>query len=119
MLNPFPIQFLAPLAYVLLRVILGMLLVKKGSGLYVHSPRFSLPWFSALVQVIVGVLYIVGLYTQIAALIGALMAFCSLFPSLRNLGLSQYDRSTALLVFAISIALFITGAGPFGFDLPI
>jgi uncharacterized membrane protein YphA (DoxX/SURF4 family) len=119
MLNPFPIQFLAPLAYVLLRLAVGLLLIKKGSQLYHRSPNYSVQWFSASVQVVTGTLFVFGLYTQLAALAGALLAFFSLIPSLKHIGLSNYNRGTAFLVLVISLSLFITGAGPFGFDLPI
>ncbi len=132
MLNPFPIQFLALLGYFILRVITGFIFLVLG---YRHFKqrvtlypilKVKLFPFGKLVtasliitELIVGILFILGLYTQIAALVVIVM-------SVKMILLRKYfshpalpSRLTYLLLFGIGFCLFITGAGAFAFDLPI
>ncbi len=132
MLNPFPIQFLALLGYFILRVITGFIFLvlgyrhfKQRESLYPTLKMRVFPFEKTttilfiITELTVGVLFIIGLYTQIAALIVIVMSLKMLFlrkyfshPALPN-------RLTYLLFFGISCCLFITGAGAFAFDLPI
>ena len=132
MLNPFPIQFLALLGYFILRVVVGISFLYLGKshfkvrhGLY---PILKLCWlpfgklftFSLILsEYVIGTLFVLGFYTQIAALLGILMSVKMLF--LRNKFVTPHlpDRLTYFLIFGICCLLFITGAGIFAFDLPI
>jgi uncharacterized membrane protein YphA (DoxX/SURF4 family) len=132
MLNIFPIQFLAPLAYMLLRIVLGLVLLYLGTSHIRnrHSLKdifsFSffpyglfMTWYLGSIEILIGIMFIVGFFTQIAALLG--MAF-----SLKFIIMYKHfthplipSRLCFLFMFMISFTLFITGAGPFAFDLPI
>lgn len=132
MLNPFPIQFLALLAYLILRVFVGGILVYLGithlSRRHDLKHAISLPlfpyglasvWYLATLELLAGVMFIVGFYTQIAAII-------SFFIALEMLVLYSRFRSPLIpsklfyvLLLGASISLFITGAGALAFDLPI
>lgn len=132
MLNPFPIQFLALLAYFILRVIVGFVFLHLA---YRHfklrktlQPILVLPYFSfgkittfvlIITELIIGIMFLVGFYTQIAALITIIMSLKMLV--LRNKFITPHlpNRLTYLLLFGIGCSLFITGAGIFAFDLPI
>lgn len=85
----------------------------KGStvGKVVHTTL-------ALTQAIIGILFIVGAFVQGAALVGALITFLGLEATLTQKS-SPSDRETLLLLCAISLALLVLGAGPFGFDIPL
>jgi uncharacterized membrane protein YphA (DoxX/SURF4 family) len=132
MLNPFPIQFLSLLAYLVLRVITGFVLLILG---YRHftvrkelAQILTLPFFPfggiattflILTELIVGVLFVLGMHTQIAALVLIAMSFKMLVlrPWFNHNSLPP--RLMYLLFLAIGCSLFITGAGVFAFDLPI
>lgn len=132
MLSIFPIQFLSLLAYFILRVTVGALLMFLA---YRHTRdfpaltlTFSKRWwpfgqFSTLVliatELTCGLLIVIGMYTQVATLIVALMSI-KLFlirpwyghPSIPS-------RLFYLLLAASTLCLTITGAGAFAADLPL
>ncbi len=132
MLNIFPIQFLAPVAYLILRVCIGVLLIRLGfshmknrEGLkeifefsFFPYKRFIV-WYLSLIEIVVGVLFFIGLYTQIAALLSLVYAlkFIVLHKRLQHPLIPE--RKFFILLFAISLSLCITGAGIFAFDLPL
>jgi hypothetical protein len=116
MLNIFPIQFLAPLAYFLLRIAvgficirLGLILLRSGNG----SGRRKV-FGGALLSC--GTLIFIGLSTQLAA-IG--LFSLSIFGIVRKKGVPHTTKTALLLMAVIALSLFITGAGPFAFDLPL
>lgn len=132
MLNPFPIQFLAVLAYAVLRLFVGATLVYLGTRHIQkrhdlkHTLTFSLfpyglmtAWYFALVELVIGMMFIAGFYTQIAALLAFILSLKILV--LQKHFASPYipGRLFYILLMAASISLFITGAGTFAFDLPI
>ncbi len=129
----FPTAFLSLLAYFLLRVFIGTSALYLGtrhltrdrrgiiSTLGTHAPRRT--WLCVvglgLSEIAIGALYIVGAWTQIAALGGmALALFILLFR--KHLAHPAIPQPLFwVLFFGISLSLFITGAGAFAFDLPI
>lgn len=132
MLNIFPIQFLAPFAYVLLRVALGIIFLYLGLSHVKHRQElryvFTLPilpfglfftWYIALAELIIGSLFIAGLYTQIAALLAVLYTSKLLVMYKRFSHPLLPTKMSLFLLLVSSISLLITGAGPFAFDLPI
>lgn len=132
MLNPFPIQFLALLAYAVLRIIVGSVLVYLGLTHYQkrnelkHSLSNTNTLFGfftalavALVELSIGFMLIAGWYTQFAALT---LIFTSFFLIIFHKSFaSPYfpGRIFYILLTAIGLTLFVTGAGAFAFDLPI
>jgi uncharacterized membrane protein YphA (DoxX/SURF4 family) len=119
MLNPFPIQFLAPLTYFLLRVVLGFLIIRLGNRLLRRTPRTAASSVIAGIEIVIGSMFILGVYTQIAAFITILLTIPVLARPHSPLRVFQTNRSTTLLMCVIALSLFITGAGAFAFDLPI
>lgn len=133
MLTLFPqLLFLTPLAVALLRVVLGIfvfLIAWQTATRRMEMAQVRLPligrapawliWIAACGFAVVGGLLIIGAWTQIAALLAALgslkLAILSrIYPPYATLSTSTY-----LLLFVISIALVVTGAGIFAFDLPL
>ncbi len=145
MLSVFPdllaFGLLAPL---LLRVALGLMFVrfglhKLGRGRADKSAFFdSMGWKPGnyfafgfgIIELATGVLLVVGLYTQIAALITIIILLGALIiktSPLRRpaeeagkhaLGIESGKGFLALL-FIISLSLLVSGAGFFAFDLPL
>lgn len=76
-------------------------------------------WYVVVVEMVVGVLFVLGLYTQIAALL-AMLFVLKLHVMRRQLSHPLLLSGTLrFLLFFCALSLFITGAGAFAFDLPI
>lgn len=83
-----------------------------------HVPQ----WFSLLgsfVACVAGILLVVGLYTQAAAIVGILVglkdaAFARRYPHLMPL-----SAAAGALLFVICLSLLFSGAGAFAFDMPL
>ncbi|MDE2213174.1 MAG: hypothetical protein KGJ34_01420 [Patescibacteria group bacterium] len=70
-----------------------------------------------LIEAAVAVCLFVGFETQLAAIVGALLAIRSLL--VRPRVLSPFDRTTDWLLLAVCVSLLITGAGGYAFDVPL
>jgi uncharacterized membrane protein YphA (DoxX/SURF4 family) len=132
MLNPFPIQFLSLFAYFILRIFIGFILLvfgfrhwKQRESLY---PVLVLPIFPfgkisvailIISELVIGTLFVLGLYTQIAALITILMSIKMIILRKKFSHPALPSRLVYFLFLGISCSLFITGAGVLAFDLPI
>ena len=119
MLNLFPITFLAILAHALLRFIVGGIFIYLG---YQHhkNTKATIPVRAiALLEIVIGTLFIIGLFTQAAALLGIMFSLCGLFLREKLATLSLPSPLFFLLLLGASLSLFITGAGALAFDLPI
>lgn len=132
MLNLVPIQFLALFGYAFLRIVIGWVWCQYALRHYQERdqilPTLNAPFFPwprialsmiIAVELVIGILFVLGLWTQVAAVLSII--WCIKLVTLHFLFLHESfpDRITILLLFAISITLFITGAGVPAFDLPI
>lgn len=114
MLSLFPgLLFLSPFAAFLIRLALA--------GVFGYSAwrRFrntaSLLKVFGAIDALLTVAFFLGIYTQLAALCGAICATAWLIRKDWN----PYPRSTAALVLVMAISLIVLGAGPLAFDLPL
>lgn len=132
MLNVFPIQFLAPIAYLVLRVCIGVLLIRLGFSHMRNREElkeifeFSFfpykgftVWYLSIIEIVIGVLFFIGLYTQIAALLSMVYSFKFIILHEKLKHPLIPEQKFFILLFVTSLSLFITGAGLFAFDLPI
>lgn len=132
MLNLVPIQFLALFGYAILRIVVGWVWCQFAIRHYRERagiiPTLQVPFFPwpqlalmliVMVELLIGVLFLLGLFTQIAAALAAI--WCIKLLVLRNTFTHESfpDRIMTILLLAISVTLFITGAGVLAFDLPI
>ncbi len=132
MLNLVPIQFLALYGYAILRIIVGLVWLDLALrhkteanqiATYLHIPFF--PWSKTAVflivttELLIGGLFILGLATQIAAAISVVWCLKLLFFRRYFTSPSFPDNRTTILLLAIGLCLFITGAGALAFDLPV
>lgn len=111
MLSVLPeLLFLAPLAAFVIRVALALTL---GWSAWRHFSAGAMA--ITVAEAVPAVLILIGLWTQLAAIIAALAIFAWLFmPTMRI-----FPRSTALLSLVMALSLIVTGAGAFAFDLPL
>ena len=134
MLNPFPeLLNYALLAPLLLRLVVGLIFLDLGVLKFRSEKERWVASFEALhlrpsdlmvavyggLQVIGGVMLILGLWTQIAALFFVLSTGAELYIEWKARDVLKRDMVFYLLVFVISFSLLLTGAGAFAFDLPL
>ena len=65
-----------------------------------------------------GILFILGFYTQIAALVSMIMALLLLFTQNTRM-VTGNNKPMYFLIFMVSLSLLISGAGAFAFDIPL
>lgn len=133
MLTPFPellmLSFFAPF---FLRVALGLVLFITAfhqivDQKYQSKQRFvtiwpkygeQFLWTASTIEIIIGLSFVAGFYTQYAALVAITFALYASFSK-------KYQKATErnvlfyILMLAISISLLLTGAGIFAYDIPL
>ena len=134
MLSVFPdllnYSLLAPF---ILRVVLGLIFLDLGILIFksekarwvasfetlgLRPATFFVPLYGAL-QIMGGVLLIIGLWTQVAALAFAIFTGIELYIEWRAREVLKRDMVFYILLFAISVSLLLTGPGAYAFDLPL
>ena len=132
MLNLFPTMWLSLLAYSILRIVLGSIflficrrhltqidMIAHNLKLpIIHNGRITLGVI-IVTEAIIGGLLLLGLLTQFAAILAIALSIKTLIWYKRFPKGSIPERMTYILIIAIALSLFITGAGFFAFDLPI
>jgi len=83
-----------------------------------HMPEW-LSTIAAFLNVAIGVLLVVGAWTQLAALLGAIVAIKSILFAKKYEKIIPFPRSTNILLLSILLALIFTGAGALAFDWPL
>ena len=76
-------------------------------------------WFAILSEVAVAAALFAGYYTQIAALVGMVIALKHIVWRGKYPGFFWITRSAAFLLFVICLSLLASGAGALAFDLPL
>ena len=114
MLNPFPdllmYSFFAP---TVLRVAVAVFLFYTAYAMFQQKANRA----HRVGHIIFGLMLLLGLYTQIAALIGALGALAGIiFVHKIPHGM---PRSMLVVLLAVCISLLMTGAGAMAFDIPL
>ncbi len=132
MLNFFPIQWLALLAYAILRWCVGAVLITLGVrhlrlrheiAATAHLPLFPFPYAAvllvALCELIAGALIFAGFATQLGALLLVLLSLKLAVWRHRIPHPALPSRLVWFLLIGCGLSLFITGAGALAIDLPI
>ncbi len=134
MLNTFPdlltFSLFAPL---ILRVILGVVLIDLGilkfrseksrwmatfEGLRL-KPAETLVSIFGLIEIVGGMMLVVGLYTQIAALMFVVLFAIEFYLEWTEASILKRDLVFYILCFGISLSLLLSGAGALAFDIPL
>ena len=134
MLNSFPeLLDFGLIAPTILRIALAFVLANLGAAklkyekaAFIHSFEFlstkgapALTKMLGWTQIILGVMFFFGIYTQIAALVTVLITFCELIIEYAYEDILKRSLVFYLLIFAIALSLLFSGAGRFAFDLPL
>lgn len=133
MLSVFPdLLTFGIIAPFLIRVTLGIILISIGHKVFFKEKKsfagyyadnkypFAkyLPTIFGLLSIIVGILLIIGLFTQVAALL-SIYILTSLSFTEKSLGVFNFQTAFYALAIVTSISLLFLGAGIFAFDLPL
>lgn len=134
MLNPFPellaFSLFGPL---ILRILLGLIFIDLGflkfrgekerwlasfETLGLYPTDLFLPLY-ALLQIIGGLLLLLGLWTQVVAMVFAIFSGLELYVEWKARDILKRDMVFYLLIFTISLSLLLTGAGAYAIDIPL
>lgn len=129
MLTPFP-DLLTYGAYAptILRVVLALALFYIAYQQIKHRGKIAelkLPVsnafasLSAILHAVVGLMVLVGYYTQWAVIIVAVALITGLWLNRRYPSVVILSNGTIVVLLAVCLSLLITGAGAYAFDLPL
>ncbi len=76
-------------------------------------------WFAILAELAVAAALFAGFYTQIAALVGAIIALKHIVWRGKYPGFFWITRSAAFVLLTVCLSLILSGAGALAFDLPL
>jgi len=132
--NIFPELFsFSLIAPVILRAVLGLIFINLG---YLKLTKEKPGWVSSLnilgikpasffvillglVEILGASLILAGAYTQLAALVLAVIAVSETLIEYKEESILKRDLPFYILIAAICISLILTGAGLFAIDMPI
>ncbi len=133
-LNTFPtlltFSMFSPL---ILRVILGFIVINLGylkltsekiawqelfETINIHPSRIFLRVL-AFIEIIGGLMLIAGSYTQLTAMVFAVLFFCEAVLEYREPILQRRNLTFYILIFGIALSLIFLGAGALAVDLPL
>jgi uncharacterized membrane protein YphA (DoxX/SURF4 family) len=103
-------QLFAPFA---LRLVLGIILI-----LWAYK-KFGNQKVYAIVEGTVGILLIIGLYTQLAVLIVSIGLITLIIKKIKVKAFLTDGVNYYLILLVIALSLLVTGPGRFAFDLPL
>ncbi len=117
----------------ILRVVLGVIIAETGVLKFRSERDRWIASFEALhlkpadilvsilgfVEIIGAVGLILGLYTQIAALIFVVVYGLELYVEYKEEQVLKRDIVFYLLMFTIALSLLLTGAGAYAYDIPL
>lgn len=83
-----------------------------------HIPRW-LTLVGSCIVFIVGILLVIGLYTQAAAIAGMILALKDLVFVHKYPRIMPLSAGASALLFVMCLALLLSGAGAFAVDLPL
>jgi putative oxidoreductase len=134
MLNTFPLllsySFFSPL---ILRLAIGIIFISYGYVKLTSNRAKEISFFESIgfkpgkyyafgfgvVEALIGLMLIVGLYTQIAALIAFIISLLCVIAKNKYPEKFPNQAKYYTLLLVISLSLMLSGAGPFAFDIPL
>ncbi len=108
--GPFIIRFVLgiTLAYFGYRKVIG-----KGDSSGSNSPTYG------IVEIVVALFLVVGIFTQFAAFLNAVILLIKLGFKAKNKAFLSEGVNYYVLLLAMALSLLVTGPGAFAFDLPL
>jgi putative oxidoreductase len=134
MLNPFPsLLIYSMLAPFILRLVAGFIMIDLGllawktererwilsfKALRIPRPSIAVKVLGAI-EIIGGIMLLVGYYTQIAALVLAALTLAEAYLEYKDPAILKRNLVFYTMLFAITLSLLFSGAGAYAFDLPL
>ncbi len=134
MLNPFPdLLTYSLLSPFILRLIAGIIFIDLGfltfrseqqrwinifKTLRIPSPVISTKVLG-IIEVVGGIMYILGFYTQIAALVLTIFTLIGTYIEYKDPSVLKRNIAFYIMLFGISLSLLLSGAGAFAIDIPL
>lgn len=119
MLSLFPSLFTYELvAPLLLRLTLGAILIFWSYGKLKERRSVRANTIS-IIEGIAGILLVIGLFTQLAALAAAIILIVYLFKKFKAKSLFTDGVNYYFVLLIISLSVLVLGPGIFAFDLPL
>lgn len=133
-LNTFPdLLTFSQMSPLILRVVLGLIIINLG---FLKLGKEKIAWRElfetinllparilvkvlAVIEIIGGLILIIGAYTQLTSIIFAILFFCEAILEYRESNLEKRNLTFYILMFTISLSLVFLGAGAFALDLPL
>ena len=117
----------------ILRVVLGLIVINLG---FLKFGKEKVAWQKlfetinflpakilvkclAVVEIAGGFMFLSGAYTQLTAIVFAIIFFCEAILEYREPVLEKRNITFYVLMFTISLSLVFLGAGAFALDLPL
>jgi putative oxidoreductase len=72
-----------------------------------------------IIEIVGGVMLLVGFYTQVAALVLAVLTLCEAYIEYKDPAILKRNLVFYVMLFAITLSLLFSGAGAYAFDLPL
>lgn len=134
MLNPFPsLLVYSMLAPFILRVIAGFIFIDLGLVAWKQERERWIISFKALripnpnravkilgvVEIIGGIMLLLGFYTQISALVLTLITLAEAYIEYKDPAILKRNLVFYILLLAITLSLLFSGAGAYAIDLPL
>jgi uncharacterized membrane protein YphA (DoxX/SURF4 family) len=89
-------------------------------GLAVAGARYKKPYkWAAVFYAAVSVLLLIGLYTQVAALVGIVLVCFDWWADKKIAPLSAEQKTLRIIIIVILVSLLFTGPGFWAMDLPL
>jgi uncharacterized membrane protein YphA (DoxX/SURF4 family) len=119
MLSLFPsLLSYSPLGPFLLRVVLAAILFYWAYGRF-KGPRTRILISAGIVEAVTGFLLLIGLFTQLAALILIIVMTVKLSQKIKTKAFFTDGVNYFFIVLVIAITVLFMGPGAFSFDLPL
>lgn len=133
-LNVFPdLLQLGALAPFILRIVLGFVVINTGYLKFTSEknrwneffegfglkPKHIFVSIFGLIEIVGGLALVLGFYTQLAALVFAIVTLVEVLAENKESSLVKRNVVFYILLFTIALSLLFTGAGAFSLDLPL
>ena len=120
MLSAFPsLLSWSQLSPLLIRVTLGAVFVFRSYRALAKTSNTSMIKLHGLIEGLAGILLIIGLWTQVAALVAAIDMIALLIERGMKKALFTDGVNYYLILLVMALSLLVTGAGFLAFDLPL
>jgi uncharacterized membrane protein YphA (DoxX/SURF4 family) len=119
MLSLFPsLLSFDPLAPFLLRLTLAAILIHWAYG-HIKYKKQAGAVAIGLIEGVIGILFVIGLFTQLAALVAIVLLPIKLIQKIKAGALFTDGVNYYFIVLIIAVSLLFMGPGAYSFDLPL